>query len=216
MTTTPAPRVAVLFATAQGSTRDIAEFICDDLNRAVRAPRCTTSSTHTAKLGWAPNVAAGARGGRTTPRSLWRCCSSMRSSCPDGLAGPRRCDTAHSCRERTSIQSPVLSCSRWRRVWCVRLGWDQAPRRRTLIRRAHRTRAGNVCFTRGFVQARARALSRASARSRCSSNLGIFCCSRSSRKPARCSLACSPRAVKSLRSKMRHCRRTGFKTSSRC
>lgn len=31
MTTTPAPRVAVLFATAQGSTRDIAEYICDEL-----------------------------------------------------------------------------------------------------------------------------------------------------------------------------------------
>lgn len=38
MTTTPAPRVAVLFATAHGSTRDIAEFICDDLNsRGARA-----------------------------------------------------------------------------------------------------------------------------------------------------------------------------------
>ncbi|MGW6621940.1 flavodoxin domain-containing protein [Nocardia sp. NPDC055002] len=31
MTTKPAPRVAVLYATAQGSTRDIAEFVWDDL-----------------------------------------------------------------------------------------------------------------------------------------------------------------------------------------
>ncbi|MEU4650350.1 flavodoxin domain-containing protein [Nocardia fluminea] len=31
MTTTPTPRVAVLYATAQGSTRDIAEFVWDDL-----------------------------------------------------------------------------------------------------------------------------------------------------------------------------------------
>ncbi|MEU5409889.1 flavodoxin domain-containing protein [Nocardia asteroides] len=38
MTTTPAPRVAVLFATAQGSTRDIAEYICEDLlSRGARA-----------------------------------------------------------------------------------------------------------------------------------------------------------------------------------
>ncbi|MDO3647705.1 flavodoxin domain-containing protein [Nocardia mangyaensis] len=31
MTTSSSPRIAVLYATAQGSTRDIAEFICDNL-----------------------------------------------------------------------------------------------------------------------------------------------------------------------------------------
>lgn len=31
MTTTPAPRIAVLYATAKGSTRDLAEFVWDDL-----------------------------------------------------------------------------------------------------------------------------------------------------------------------------------------
>ncbi|MEV0546448.1 flavodoxin domain-containing protein [Nocardia salmonicida] len=31
MTTTPTPRIAVLYATAHGSTRDIAEFVWDDL-----------------------------------------------------------------------------------------------------------------------------------------------------------------------------------------
>ncbi|MFF2082732.1 flavodoxin domain-containing protein [Nocardia sp. NPDC058176] len=31
MTTTPAPRIAVLYATAHGSTRDIAEFVWEDL-----------------------------------------------------------------------------------------------------------------------------------------------------------------------------------------